>query len=481
MEDNSLYYKLKTYSQSDYYPFHMPGHKRNIGNISFENPFQIDITEIEGFDDLHHAKGTIKECEEHAARLYGSEETHFLINGSTVGILSAIGGCTNKGDKIIMARNSHKSAYHGVFLGELDVQYIYPHTEPVSGINGGLSTEEIEKLLIKDKNIKAIFITSPTYDGIVSDVRRISDIAHKYHIPLIVDEAHGAHFGFHTCFPESSIKLGADIVIHSLHKTLPSLTQTALIHLNGNLINREKIKKYLRIYQTSSPSYVLMASIDQCINTLDKLGESLFSSYVDRLEVLRKNLGGLKYIKLVNKSIVASSNIFDLDISKLILSVKNLNISGYELYEMLLKDYHLQMEMVLGTYVLGMTTIQDTEEGFLRLAAALKDIENNKFLLQEKDRCNKDNLNKRDIILKNNKVFTIYEAEIRENKAFLLEESIERISAEYIYVYPPGIPLLVPGEEVSEKVIDKIKYYKDSGLTIEGMEDKESKFIKCCT
>lgn len=473
MEYKSLYNILEKYSQTDYYPFHMPGHKRNEKALSLKNPYLLDITEIEGFDNLHYAQGIIKECEEHAADLYKSEETHYLINGSTVGILSAIAGCTNKGDKIIMARNCHKSAYHGVFLGELKVEYIYPQTEPIFGINGGLSVKKIEEMLIKDNGIKAILITSPTYDGVVSNVKEIANISHKYNIPLIVDEAHGAHFGFHSFFPESSIKLGADIVIHSLHKTLPSLTQTALIHINGSLVDREKIRKFLAIYQSSSPSYLLMSSIDQCINKLDSQGEQLFSNYVNNLYTLREKISRLRYIKLVNKDILGSSDIFDLDCSKLILSVKDLNISGYELYEVLLKKYHLQMEMVLDNYVLGMTSIFDTEDGFLRLISALEDIE--KLNLNHNN-----NLMVDDFSIKNNIVLTIYEAEKQKRKAFLLEESIKKVSAEFVYVYPPGIPILVPGEEINRKVIEKIKYYKDIGLSIEGMADKNTIFIKCC-
>lgn len=481
MEDIGLYHKLKEYSQLDYYPFHMPGHKRNFKDMDFVNPYSIDITEIEGFDNLHHPQDIIKECEERAAQVYKSEETHYLINGSTVGILSAIAGCTNRGDKIIMARNCHKSAYHGVFLCGLEVEYIYPQIQPIFGLNGGLSLKRIEEMLIKHKNIKAIFITSPTYDGIVSDVRGISKIAHKYHIPLIVDEAHGAHFGFHEDFPENSVKAGADIVIHSLHKTLPSLTQTALIHLNGNLIDREKIKKYLTIYQSSSPSYVLMSSIDKCIEMLYSNRERLFSSYADNLNFLRESLNKLKHIKLLNRDIVGTSDIYDLDPSKIILSVKNLNINGYALYKMLLNDYHLQMEMVLGTYVLGMTSTKDKKEGFIRLSSALKDIDENRLLYFKTDGNYVENeFAENDAILKNNIVLSISDAENRKTSRFLIEESVEKISAEFVYVYPPGIPILVPGEEISQEVAEKIRYYRDSGLSVEGMEDKNCRYIKCC-
>ena len=230
----TLYNRLERYGDSDFYGMHMPGHKRNRGLIRNRIPYELDITEIDGFDDLHHAEGILKEAEARAAWLYKADRTHFLVNGSTVGILSAILGSTKKGDKILVARNCHKSVYHGIYLNELEPVYIYPAYEK-SGINGEISPDEVEKILERERGIRAVMIVSPTYDGVVSDVREIARIVHRYGIPLIVDEAHGAHFGFHPYFPENANTKGADVVIHSVHKTLPALTQTALIHLNGTI------------------------------------------------------------------------------------------------------------------------------------------------------------------------------------------------------------------------------------------------------
>ena len=261
----TIYNYLEEYSESDFYGMHMPGHKRNQKMMENDLPYEIDITEIDEFDDLHHADGIIREAQERAARLYCADETHFLVNGSTVGILSAIMGVTDKQDQILVARNCHKSVYHAIYLNELKPVYVYPEYDEKTGLNGEVRVDDITLLLDKNPNIKAVMIVSPTYDGVVSDVKKIAEVAHVHKIPLIVDEAHGAHFGFHPYFPKNANENGADIVIHSVHKTLPSLTQTALLHINETSVNREKVRMYLHMLQSSSPSYVLMASIDEFI------------------------------------------------------------------------------------------------------------------------------------------------------------------------------------------------------------------------
>ena len=205
-----LYEKLEAYGKSDYYGFHMPGHKRNSDVTRANLPYGIDITEIEGFDNLHHAEEIIREAEVRAASMYHAEETHYLINGSTAGILSAVMGCTKKGGKILMARNCHKSVYHAVFLNELRPVYIYPEFDETMELNMAVSPEKIERLLEEHKEVQAVVLTSPTYDGVLSDIERISEIVHQKKIPLIVDEAHGAHFGFHPYFPENANTKGAD-------------------------------------------------------------------------------------------------------------------------------------------------------------------------------------------------------------------------------------------------------------------------------
>lgn len=454
----TLYDKLKTYEASDYYAFHMPGHKRNTERFQAELPYGIDITEIDGFDDLHHAEGILKEAEERASGLYKAEETHFLVNGSTVGILSAILGTTNKGDKILVARNCHKSVYHAIFLNELEPVYIYPKYEKELQINGEISGESVKCALEKYADIKAVMIVSPTYDGVVSDIEEIAKIVHQYHIPLIVDEAHGAHFGFHDGFPENANVKGADIVIHSVHKTLPAMTQTALIHLNGSIVDRENVRMYLHMLQSSSPSYVLMASIDECMEILEKDGKRLFAEYFKNIEELREALKKLKHLQIVKTE--------KFDISKFIISVKNANITSKELSDLLLEKYHLQMEMTAGSYVLAMTTIGDTKEGLQRLSEALFEIdgglEERKKPLAELELPRLPFVQNSAGILKRVKKDGIDYVKWQDAES--------KTAAEYAYIYPPGIPFIVPGEQVTKEAVQCLEKYQKSGFTIEGIQ-----------
>ena len=223
----------------------------------FPNPFSIDITEIEGFDNLHHAEGILKESMRWAAGVYGADRTYYLVNGSSCGILSAIGAVMRPGETMLVSRNCHKSVYHGLILNSLKPEYVYPQIIEDLGIQGGISPDDVEKQLEECPEIRGVLIVSPTYDGVVSDISKIAEIVHRHNIPLIVDEAHGAHFPFgNGCFPKSALSCGADLVIQSLHKTLPSLTQTAVLHLKGNRVSRERLERCLQMYQSSSPSYV---------------------------------------------------------------------------------------------------------------------------------------------------------------------------------------------------------------------------------
>ena len=454
----SLYDKLIEYNKSDYYGFHMPGHKRNEKMFGIGLPYGIDITEITGFDDLHHAEDIIKRAEERAARLYKAEETHFLVNGSTVGILSAILGVTNRGDKILVARNCHKSVYNAMELNGLRPIYIYPEYEKNLQINGEVSGEKIEILLNENPDVKAVMIVSPTYDGVLSDVEKIAQIVHKRGIPLIVDEAHGAHFGFHPYFPENSNVKGADIVIHSVHKTLPSLTQTALIHINGEIVDREKVRKYLHMLQSSSPSYILMASIDRCMELLESEGDTLFELYAQRIDVLRTELQGLKHLEILQTE--------QFDRSKFLISVKKTGITSKKLADILLHTYHLQMEMTGGTYVLAMTALGDTKEGFERLKRALFEIDQSLSDEKQEDHLPVE-LPKLPLVCTNEE---IERKKCGNEELILWKASIGRISTEYAYVYPPGIPLIVPGEQITQEAIQVLSLYAELGFSVEGIK-----------
>lgn len=479
--------ELNEYCGGDAYPFHMPGHKRRLNSMG--DPFKIDITEIDGFDNLHHAEGLLLEAQKRAAKLYGSGETHFLINGSTAGILAAIGACSAQSAgrlcpdtgrreaaesgfvpaagraTLVMARNSHKAAYHAAEINGLKTVYLCPET--AGEINGPILPGEVERVLREQFNtagagysagrVCAVFITSPTYDGVVSDVRAIAQAVHRYGIPLIVDEAHGAHFGMHPVFPQSSVRLGADLVIHSVHKTLPSLTQTALIHVNGPLVDRRRLHHMLDIYQTSSPSYILMASIDSCIRILDEEGGALFNELAENLGDFYSSMCG----KLKTFSFIRTD-----DPSKIL--IRPHNMTAKELYSRLRLDYKLQPEMAARSYVLMICSVGDTAQGFARLKRALLEMDDISGMALPKA----DEARGRAFLSElPDTVMTIAEASDSDQERVHFAEAAGRISAEYLYLYPPGIPLTVPGERIDRHLIRQAEEYLALGWAVEGAED----------
>ena len=506
---NDILSKLDKYKDENIVPMHMPGAKRNkelielyMGDMG--NPYEKDITEINGFDNMHNAETIIKDAFDEAAELYGADESWYLVNGSTAGNMSAICGVTHKNDVVIMARNCHISVYNAVILNELNPVYIYPEYDEEYGYYKGITLKEIKFIVDKyssdhDRNdIKAVILTSPTYEGNVSDIKSIAEYLHQYNIPLIVDEAHGAHFNFSESFPQSAVKSGADVVINSVHETLPSLTQTAIMHINYGIVDVERIRRYWNIYQSTSPSYILMSSIARSLSIVKNDGDKLFAEYVDKLTILRNGLSELKHIRLINTD----------DISKLVLGYKD----AKWLYDTLFYKYKIQLEMSSIKYVIAMTSIFDSQEYYDRFLAALKEIDeeidesiskydredilnskvdkdlDNRFnsihngeadnRLNYSSINNQDNGNKVNIAdFRDEQTLTIAQAfnrrdlsgcdEIQMNN----EKIYGKISGESVYVYPPGIPILCPGEVITRKIIAILEAAGEAGLEVVGVKE----------
>jgi len=458
-----LYEILKSNNESGVYPYHMPGHKRNMSGALMEPFYHIDITEITNFDNMHQPQGILKELMERAAAIFGGE-TYLLVNGSTAGILSAVSAVLHKGDTLLMARNCHKSVYHAAYLRECRIEYCYPEYLEEFGICGSVSAEEIGEKLKYNPQIKAVLITSPTYDGIVSDVEKIVRTAHAYQVPVIVDAAHGSHFCLDERFPKDAVSCGADIVIHSIHKTLPALTQTALLHVQGTLVKKERLERFLRIYQTSSPSYILMAGIEQCISVLEDEKKTLADTFFENNKAFENRVQKLKTIKVLSMPEKA-------DPGKKVISVRDMGISGREMQMLLLERYGLEMEMAGADYVLAIMTIMDTKEGFDRLAQALEDIEKDRqaVSLQEQPEKPLDDASE--------KVYELFEAWDKTVDGILLESSVGEICGDFVEIYPPGIPLMVPGERITKEKVQKLLFYREHGFAIEGLQENNKKIV----
>ena len=498
-QEELLINRLAAYARSDMYPFHMPGHKRRTGPEdsfmnscvdSFTNPFAVDITEIEGFDNLHHPEGILKDSMKWAADVYGADQTYYLINGSTGGILAAVCGSVPRGGRILVSRNCHKSVYHGICLNQLKTSYVYPQEIEGLGIQGGITAEDVDRMLNRYMDTQAVLIVCPTYDGIVSDIEAIARIVHRAGLPLIVDEAHGAHFRYDAMFPASALDLGADVVIQSVHKTLPSLTQTALLHIKCNrpdggcYADRERIDRYIHMVQSSSPSYVLMASIE---NSIYQMEQTDTAPYGKQLHKLRRRLGQMRHLRLADTGLIGQAGIRDLDISKIVVSTRGTclypaedgltGFTGAQLDDILRREYHLEMEMCGADYVTAITTVMDSGEGLERLGDALTRIDSQ--LTDDGYKPDGRSGNQKSVYsMRCDTAMSMGEA-MEENMASVgLEDSAGCISGEFVYIYPPGIPIVAPGEWISRPILEVILEYRDKGLPVQGPADQSLRTIR---
>ncbi len=480
--------KLMGLKEENRIPFHMPGHKRRWpGDDLFPGAedhgkalgaiYGMDITEITGYDDLHNPHGIIRESMDYLKEIYHTSASWYLINGSTAGILASISAVCRPGDRILVARNCHRSVYHALRLLRLDSVYLYPGLcrkgEVIKGI-GEEDRDRLVSLLETHHGVKAMIITSPTYEGLVSDVRTIKEIIRPYGIPLIVDEAHGAHFIYHESFPESAVECGADLVIQSVHKTLPCATQTALLHLCSDLVPEERVREMLSVYQTSSPSYLLLASAEYGVfythNHPDKVGE-----YVDKLLDFRRKCEQLKRIRLFQPE---PSDAFAYDPGKLLFLTGGAGIDGLSLFRTLLDRYHIECEMACAASCLAMTSLSDRGEDLAKLEEAIFAID------EEVDAawfgCS-SGLSARELpdtvvfSFRPEREMAIWEAMDGEKRSLVWEECTGRIAADYVCLYPPGIPILVPGEKITKEIVEKMNEYLYNGYNVPALSDGQFK------
>lgn len=451
---------LESFNENKIVPMHMPGHKRNINKEYLkELRADLDITEISGADDLHNPTGIIKESLERARKLYGVKDLFYLINGSTSGNLSGIKSLTKRGDHVLVARNSHKSIYNSIELLGLNPTFLYPDFVEGENFLGSIDPLEVKMKLDENKKIKLVIITSPTYEGVISDIKSISEICHERGVKLFVDEAHGAHFGMGYAFQKSATDLGADMCVKSLHKTLSAHTSTSILLNNCEDLSREDIQRQINIFETTSPSYLLIASIDSLILDLIENGKNSFNDWKDMCNEFKEELKDLKYLTCIDFGEDKYKNVFDYDITRFVISTKDTNISGIKLSSMLL-DRNIELEMSSLKYAIAMTGMGETRENLRLFKDALYDIDKN--IKEEKSNNNFDRMIYEDF----KRALPVWKA-CDSNKEFVkIEDSIGRIIGENIWAYPPGIPLITPGEVISESFVEQIRRLKDKNINI---------------
>ena len=431
-------------------PMHMPGHMRSK-DYPYLNALgaEFDITEINGFDDLHNPHGILLASMKKAAKLWGSGQVRYLVNGSTCGILSSVYALSMGGGRAIVSRNAHKSLYHALEITGITPVFVRSGFDELTGACTDVSPESIENALESAPDAKFVFVTSPTYEGVISDIKTICEVAHRRRIPVIVDEAHGAHLDLTEDFAGGAVKAGADIVIQSVHKTLLSLTQTAVMHISGNLVSVNQVDHALGIFETSSPSYLLMASIDGCVEILSEKRREIFSAWRKNTDEFRHKVDGLK-----NISLWKPKNAYGFDDTKLVLMHPCL--SGVRLTEILRERFSIELEAAYPFYAIAMTGAGTKRENLDRLFCALKAIDEEAF----------EEENEKKAVLSDlpEAVCSVKDALYMDNEIVKENEAAGRVSAEYAWAYPPGVPVLVPGERISEDTLKAWKALERAGV-----------------
>lgn len=434
---------LNDYSASGITPMHMPGHKRNPGYVP--SYLLNDITEITGFDNLHAPSGILKDIEYDAAAVWNARSAVLSVNGATAPILSAVTAAASQG-KILIAGNCHISVWHALEISGIDYTVIYPDTDPEFPFYLSVDPAKIEKALQDDPEIRTVVITSPTYEGVVSDTKSITEAAHRHDVSVIADEAHGAHFGLNDYFPETS---AADVVIKSIHKTLHAPTQTAVLLIYSNRIREDLIRHYMDIFETSSPSYILMSGIDRVVQDL-KENKDITCTWADALRTCRSRLKKeLKHLSLFGQE--------GADPGKLVLLTAGV-IDGTDLACML-RDKGIECEASYGTHLIAMTGIGDNEVTLGKFADAVisidKTLEGSVVPADIPFPCTAPVI-----------AMSVTEAVRAGNTEISRSECEGQISAEYIFRYPPGIPVLIPGQKITPDRIALIP--KDTVKVIRG-------------
>ncbi len=465
--------KLKEFGMSHAAPFDVPGHK--LGRI--ENDLQkfvgkkmylLDSNAPVGLDHLSCPTGVIAEAQNLMAEAMGADRSYFLTNGTTTGILAMVLSVCKANDKIILPRNVHKSVINGLILSGAMPIFIKPNIDELIGIANDVSFDEVKKAIDENTDAKAIFIINPTYFGVVSDLKRITDYAHLHNLVVMVDEAHGAQFYFSHKLPYSAMEVGADISATSMHKTAGSLTQSSIILTQGNRIDHQQLRASLNMLQSTSPSSLLMASLDVARKTMYFQGKTKINNVLKLAKIAREKLKNVPGISVIDKDYLLNQGCYDYDETKLMVKVSDLGLSGFDVYQIMKKNYNIQLELAESHIILCVLTIGTTKQDLERLVLALKK-------LAEKYHKLKDKLPKIEFRYQFPDPYARPRDAYHAPKHLVkLEDAVDEISAESIMIYPPGIPIIIPGEIITEAVVRDIKFYKEKGGALQSDIDNDT-------
>ncbi len=457
--------KLKKYAESNPTSFDVPGHK--LGNFYNEmidytgqNVFKLDANAPMGLDNLSNPKGVIKEAEALMAQVFRADNSYFLINGTTSGILALIMSLVRAKQKIIMPRNVHKSVINALILSGAIPIFMKPEIDKNLGIANGVSLNEVKRTISENPDAKAIFIINPTYFGVVSPLEEIIKIAHESNMKVIVDEAHGGHFYFSNQLPIGAIAANADAAVVSIHKTLGSLTQSSIILTKGININAERLRSTLNILNSTSPSSLLIASLDVARKNIYFNGKEKIENIIKLAKKARKLINEIPGIKAITPDYFLKQGASGYDQTKVLIKVSDLGVSGFEIYKEIREDFNIQLELAETHLVLAILTPGTTNQDIDNLVFALLKISEKYFHQKLEPIKPKLKMQSPDYYMRPREAYHGYK------KFVTWEEAIGEVSAESIMVYPPGIPIVIPGEVISDEIIEALKDYEKSGSTI---------------
>ncbi len=463
-----VYEALEQFRRMRIVPFDVPGHKHGRGNPELvellgSKCVGIDVNSMKPLDNLCHPVSVIKEAEELAAEAFGAAHAFLMVGGTTSSVQSMILSCCKKGDKIILPRNVHRSAINALVLCGAKPVYVNPDVDNHLGISLGMKVEQVKKAIHDNPDAVAVFVNNPTYYGICSDLRTIVEEAHRYGMKVLADEAHGTHFYFGESMPVSAMAAGADMASVSMHKSGGSLTQSSFL-LTGPKVNPGYIRQIINLTQTTSGSYLLLSSLDISRRNLALRGKESFAKVVELAEYAREEINQIGGYYAFSREMINGSSVFDFDTTKLSVHTLDIGLAGIEVYDILRDEYDIQIEFGDLGNMLAYLSIGDRRQEVERLVSALADI-------KRRYRKDKTGMLSQEYISPT-VVMTPQESFYAEKESLPIKETKGRICSEFVMCYPPGIPILAPGEEITDRIIDYILYAKEIGCSMTGPEDE---------
>lgn len=461
--------------------FRIPGHRLENGisdrwtSRVGKEIFAYDVTETPYTDDLHAPEGAILEAQELMADVFHAQKSFFLVNGTTCGNEAMILANAVENERILVARNAHKSAMMGMILSGAKPVYVMPKTIEDWGIQGGISPADVEKCLKENPDCKAFFMVNPSYYGVTSDVEAIAKVCHKYGVKLLVDEAHGGHLYFHKALPKGALEQGADMCVQSMHKVTGALTQSSVLHVNSTDIDLERVSTALHLVQSTSPSYLLMASLDCARYELALHGQEMMQHAMELSQYAREQINRIPGFSCMGEEIVGKNAVAGLDATRLTITAKELGLSGYALDEKLF-DRGVNMELSDAWNALAVVTYANTKQDMDKLVLACKEI-SHQMLNRGEQPVKYDNC-VRKLPEIPEQIHTPRQAYFAEKKEISWQDAVGSISAEMIAPYPPGIPVIYPGEVITKEIFDYLEFFRKEGRHIHGSKDGKLNTIR---